>query len=143
MALALGRSRKEFRMTPTPSKPAKWWNRAPDKPAGEALHVALDGKLFALKFPFKINLENGVLHVMGFGDAVGAYSIELAIDGEHRRLLGEMFASTLPPELDDEVMAVIERLDCFELSNAIGDGDFSLLREAAALLTRLIQRGTD
>ena len=24
-------------MTPTPSKPAKWWNRAPDKPAGEAL----------------------------------------------------------------------------------------------------------
>ena len=86
-------------MTPTPSKPAKWWTRAPDKPTGEAL------KALMWRCPHLTHEPSGIC--LGCGEQ--HEPLQSWLDTQNTR--------TPPPSaLDDEVVDLIDR------ATAIRDG---------------------
>ena len=112
-------------MTPTPSKPAKWWNRAHDKPAGEALKAAL---------PDYIELWR-IIRKAGRSNAAKAQAVADHLDSIATR-------TPHPSALDEEAInaIVIEAM-----SAALGQERFTVeavARNAIQItLTRLKDRG--
>ena len=105
-------------MTPTPSKPAKWWARVPDKPAGEALKACP-----ACTRPERprIYVTNAICSCTYCG-----WRAEIPQLGNTR--------APPPSALDDEVVAVLHSLDQWEQAyplDAFPEPDF---KKAAALL---------
>ena len=109
----------------------------PDRPAGEALKACP----FCGKVPKLDNIFRGeCVRIYCVGENCTSHpSVRKYGNGDAlERAIAAWNARTLPPSaLDDEVAALVERLECFEMSDALGSGDFSLMREAVALLTRL------